>query len=146
VSGAGGYLYLDLLGGTKPYLLSRIDSGAGIVTEIEHTTSSAERARDVADGRRWRGYLPFPVQVVKRVTSRDLVTGQVSTTRYRYHDAQFDGLSRQWLGFGDVECDDDATDHEAASRQHQNPVRREIRQPAAKRLLVKSCQQHGAQC
>jgi RHS repeat-associated protein len=119
VSGAGGYLYLDLLGGTKPYLLSRIDNGAGIVTEIEYTSSSAERARDVAAGRRWRGYLPFPVQVVKKVTSRDQVTAQVSTTRYRYHDAQFDGTSRQWLGFGDVECDDEATDHEAASRQHQ---------------------------
>ena len=61
----------------------------------------------------------MPVQVVVRVDIDDAVTGEHLTTRYRYHDGHYDGMARQWLGFGDVECDDDATDHEAASRQHQ---------------------------
>jgi RHS repeat-associated protein len=117
--GAGGYFYLDLLGGTKPYLLARIDNGAGLVSEITYGSSSTMRARDEAEGRHWTGYLPFPVQVVEQVMIRDTVTGEQTTTRYRYHDGHYDGISRQWLGFGDVDCDDDATTHEAASRQHQ---------------------------
>ncbi|UOB07646.1 FG-GAP-like repeat-containing protein [Streptomyces sp. HP-A2021] len=118
VSGAGGYLCLDPLGGTKPYLLSRVDNGCGRVTEISYGTSSAERARDLAAGRRWDGYLPFPVHVVRQMDTRDTVTGQQASTRYRYHDGHFDGVTRQWLGFGDVESDETATGHELASRQH----------------------------
>ncbi len=113
-----GYLYLDLLGGTKPMLLSRVDNGSGRITEISYATSAAERARDLAEGRRWDGYLPFPVQVVREVNVRDTVTGGAARTTYRYHDGHFDGLTRQWLGFGDVETDDAATAHEAATRQH----------------------------
>ena len=64
---------------------------------MTYTTSAAERGRDLADGRRWTGYLPFPVHVVESVTVTDRVTGQSATTRYRYHDGHFDGRTRQWL-------------------------------------------------
>lgn len=115
--GTAGYLYLDLVGGTKPYLMTAIDNGAGLRTEIRYTTSARERAHDLAEGRRWTGYLPFPVHVVASVTVADAVTGQSSTTTYRYHDGQYDGRTRQWLGFAQVDADDAVTAFEAASRQ-----------------------------
>lgn len=113
----GRYHYLDLLGGTKPYLLASIDNGAGQVSTIEYATSASERSLDLAEGRRWSGYLPFAVHVVKSIAARDLVTGIEATTRYRYHDGHYDGQSRQWLGFGEVDSETPATSHEAATTQ-----------------------------
>lgn len=115
--GTTGYLYLDLLGGVKPYLLSSMDNGAGLHTDITYTTSSRERTRDLAAGHRWTGYLPFPVHVVASITTTDSVTGQSASTSYRYHDGQFDGRTRQWLGFAEVEAEESETDHESASMQ-----------------------------
>jgi len=116
-NGTAGYLHLDLLGGVKPYLLASVDNGAGLRTEISYTTSAFERARDLAEGRRWTGYLPFPVHVISAMSTTDTVTGQSATTTYRYHDGHFDGRTRQWLGFAEVEAMDLATAHEAASLQ-----------------------------
>ncbi len=115
--GTAGYLHLDLLGGVKPYLLASVSNGSGLRTEITYTTSAMERAHDLADGRRWTGYLPFPVHVVASMTTSDAVTGQTATTTYRYHDGHFDGRERTWLGFAEVETIDAANDHEAATVQ-----------------------------
>ena len=101
-SGAEEYWFLDLQGGEKPNLLERIDNHAGLVTEVEYSTSAAEWARDLRGGRRWTGYLPFVAPVVSRITLTDSVTGQHSTTEFDYHDGHFDGESREYLGFAEV--------------------------------------------
>ena len=81
--GAGSsYWYLDLLDGVKPNLLARIDNHAGLVTTVEYSTSAFERTRDLADGRRWSGYLPFVVPVVRRLSLHDEVTGQNSVSEF----------------------------------------------------------------
>lgn len=97
------YWYLDALNGLKPYLLRSIDNGQGLTTTIEYTTSSFERAADLAAGVEWSGYLPFPVHVVKRMLQRDFITGQESVTEYRYHDGHYDGRAREYLGFAQVD-------------------------------------------
>ena len=99
----GEYRFLDLLGGVRPGLLARIDNSSGLVTEIEYGSSAAERARDLGEGRRWTGYLPFSVPVVTRLTLRDSVTGQQSVSEMRYHDGHFDGVEREYLGFAEVD-------------------------------------------
>ena len=43
------------------------------------------------------------VPVVRRITLADAVTGQSSTTAFDYHDGHFDGASREYLGFAEVE-------------------------------------------
>lgn len=99
----GAYRFLDLQGGVKPGLLSKIDNSSGLVTAIEYGSSTFERARDLAEGRRWSGYLPFAVPVVTRLTLEDSVTLQRSITELRYHDGHFDGIEREYLGFAEVE-------------------------------------------
>lgn len=104
--GQGGhmqYWFLDLLNGVKPGLLSRIDNGSGLLTDVEYSSSAFERARDLQEGRRWSGYLPFVVPVVKAMRLHDQVTGEQSATEFRYHDGHFDGVEREYLGFAEVE-------------------------------------------
>ncbi len=108
------YWYLDPLNGRKPYLLAEIDNGTGLRTRIDYSTSVRERTRDLAEGRRWTGYLPFAVHVVARLTHQDSVTGQNRVTSYRYHDGHYDGRSREYLGFASVDALQQATAQEAA--------------------------------
>jgi RHS repeat-associated protein len=108
------YWYLDLLNGIKPNLLNRIENGRGFHTGIEYGTSAQERTVDLEEGKRWAGYLPFVVHVVKKVTASDLITGATQSTTYRYHDGNFDGIAREYMGFGMVESFKEATTHEEA--------------------------------
>ena len=100
-----GYRYLDLGGGVKPYLLTRIDNGLGGVTDIHYTTSTELRRADAEAGRPWESYLPFPVHVVAALEQTDLATGRVSRTRFRYHRGYYDGHEREFRGFERVEVE-----------------------------------------
>jgi RHS repeat-associated protein len=96
--------FLDLTGGVKPYLLSRIDNHLGAVTLVEYRSSTAEYLRDEADAAtRWRTTLPFPVRVVSKVEVRDALSRGRLTMRYRYHHGYWDGQEREFRGFGMVE-------------------------------------------
>jgi RHS repeat-associated protein len=97
------YRYLDFTGGTKPYLLSRIDNGVGKVTEIVYGSSTAHRLRDRDAGRDWNTFLPRAVQVVDRIRNLDMVTGRQSTTTNSYHDGQYDARAQRFIGFGAVD-------------------------------------------
>jgi hypothetical protein len=99
----GGYHFLDLAGGNKPYLLTRIDNGLGGITTIDYTTSTAARAADEAEHRPWHSYLPFPMQLVSEIIEHDLATQQVRHTRIRYHRGYYDGTEREFRGFESVE-------------------------------------------
>ena len=105
-AGQGGhapYWFLDLLDGVKPHLLASIDNGSGLVTEVQYSTSAFERTRDLTEGRRWSGYLPFVVPVVKQLRLHDQVTGEASVSDFRYHDGHFDDIAREYLGFAEVD-------------------------------------------
>ena len=47
--------------------------------------------------------LPFPVHVVERVETLDRISGNRFVTRYAYHHGYFDGVEREFRGFGMVE-------------------------------------------
>ena len=95
--------YIDLMGGTKPHLL------------VSGSTTSAPRRRfstrpshqfyleDQHDGRPWVTRLPFPVHVVERVETYDRISGNRFVTRFAYHHGYFDGVEREFRGFGMVE-------------------------------------------
>ena len=68
---------------------------------------------------RWRARLPFPVQVVSRVQAIDAISGGKLSTEYRYHQGAWDGVEREFRGFGVV----DQLDSETFTRDGADTVR-----------------------
>ncbi|OQW39773.1 MAG: hypothetical protein A4S08_06030 [Proteobacteria bacterium SG_bin4] len=115
-NGQPNHFFLDLTGDVKPYLLNRMDNNLGAITEVTYASSTKFYLRDQEKPTTqkkpstqeepttgWRSTLPFPVQVVERVTVRDELSGGVLTTEYRYHHGYWDGVEREFRGFGMVE-------------------------------------------
>jgi RHS repeat-associated protein len=99
----GNYKFLDLTGGIKPYLLTRIDNHAGAVTTIAYAPSTRYAQADAAAGTPWRTTLPFPVHVVAATQVTDYFSGTTLSTEYDYHHGYWDGGDREFRGFARVD-------------------------------------------
>lgn len=95
--------YIDLMGGQKPHLLTRFANNLGAETHIRYAPSTRFYLEDRRRGCPWVTRLPFPVQVVERVETHDRVSGNRFVTRFAYHHGCFDGVEREFRGFGMVE-------------------------------------------
>jgi len=95
--------YIDLMGGQKPHLLIKSSNNLGAETVIEYASSTKFYLQDKREGRHWITKLPFPVHVVERVTTYDRVSRNRFVTLYAYHHGYFDGIEREFRGFGMVE-------------------------------------------
>jgi RHS repeat-associated protein len=98
--------YIDLMGRDKPYLLTLSRNNLGAETRVSYAPSTAFYLADRAAGRPWATRLPFPVHVVERVETYDWVSRNRFATRYAYHHGYYDGLEREFRGFGMVEQKD----------------------------------------
>lgn len=95
--------YIDLMGGQKPYLLIRTRNNLGAETEVTYAPSTKFYLQDKQAGKPWITKLPFPVHCVEQVTVRDKWRGTAFSSTYSYHHGYFDGLEREFRGFGRVE-------------------------------------------
>jgi hypothetical protein len=91
------------LHGTKPHLLVRAANNLGAETRIQYAPSTRFYLADKREGRPWIIRLPFPVHVVERVETYDHISGNRFVTRHAYHHGYFDGVEREFRGFGLVE-------------------------------------------
>jgi RHS repeat-associated protein len=98
--------YVDLHASARPYLLDRYANGLGTEVSIEYLPSTTFALRDESEGRPWPMPLPFPVQCAHRVTTVDRVRETTFTTVASYHDGYYDGVEREFRGFGLVETVD----------------------------------------
>lgn len=97
------YRYLDFTGGIKPLLLNTIKNGFGALTTVEYTPSTQYYLDDRRNGKEWELTLPFPVQVVSKVTTKDYITDRGKTLTYIYHNGYYDGENKEFRGFSLVE-------------------------------------------
>ena len=95
--------YADLMGGVKPHLLERVVNNLGAETLVRYVSSTHFYLADRAAGRPWVTRLPFPVQVVERVETYDRISRNRFVARYAYHHGFFDGIDREFRGFGMTE-------------------------------------------
>ncbi|HEX8720434.1 MAG TPA: SpvB/TcaC N-terminal domain-containing protein [Pyrinomonadaceae bacterium] len=95
--------YIDLTGGRKPHLLVAAVNNLGAETRVEYAPSTRFYLEDEAAGNPWVTRLPFPVHVVERIETHDRLSGNRFVTRYAYHHGYFDGVEREFRGFGLVE-------------------------------------------
>ncbi len=95
--------YVDLMRGRKPHLLTRIINNMGAETVVEYASSTEFYLVDQAAGEPWITRLPFPVHVVKRVETYDYLSRNRFVTTLTYHHGYYDGVEREFRGFGRVE-------------------------------------------
>ena len=95
--------YVDFYTGTQPLLLQSIDNGLGRNIQIEYQASTAFHVADWDNSARWPTTLPFPVQVVSHVVVHDANSGDNYTIDYAYHDGYYDGVQKEFRGFGRVD-------------------------------------------
>lgn len=95
------HFYLDLAGPDKAHLLTRIQTPTGADVQITYDTAVSEAVadRNGPDA----GFVPFPVQVVRRIEAVDIVTESGQVTEYAYHRGHYDARMRRFNGFGRVE-------------------------------------------
>jgi RHS repeat-associated protein len=95
--------YIDLMGGQKPHLLIKTVNNLGGETEVAYAPSTKFYLQDKQAGKPWITKLPFPVHCVEQVTMRDKWRGTSFSSTYSYHHGYFDGIEREFRGFGRVE-------------------------------------------
>jgi RHS repeat-associated protein len=96
-------LYVDLMSGRKPYLMTALRNNLGAETRVTYAPSTRFYVADAAAGRPWVTRLAFPVQVVTRCETIDWIGRNRQVARYAYHHGYFDGFEREFRGFGMVE-------------------------------------------
>lgn len=100
--------YYDFVGDSKPNQLCTIDNGIGKRIEIEYRSSTAYYLDAKKFRNPWQTKLPFPVQVVSKVTVKsgldlDGIEGEDSqVTEYIYRDGYYDSFEKEFRGFGFV--------------------------------------------
>ncbi|MBC7139121.1 MAG: toxin [Defluviimonas sp.] len=102
---------VDLMDGRKPHLMTGYANGAGAEVAVEYSHSTAFYLADRAEGWPWLTKLPFPVHVVSRLETRDLVAETSRVETFTYHHGHYDTIEREFRGFARV----DRRDAESAS-------------------------------
>ncbi len=95
--------YIDLMSEQKPYLLLASRNNMGAETRVKYVPSTKFYREDELKGEPWVTRLPFPVHVVERVETHDNISQNRFVSRYAYHHGFFDGVEREFRGFGMVE-------------------------------------------
>jgi RHS repeat-associated protein len=104
VGRAQQYMFLDLTGRVKPYVLHQMDNHLGALTRVAYAPSTRYYLTDYQKpATRWQTPLPMPVQVVAHVEVIDRLSGGKMTTEYSYHHGYWDGGEREFRGFGRVD-------------------------------------------
>jgi len=95
--------YIDLMGGEKPHLLVKAINNLGAETRVKYAPSTKFYIEDKLAGTPWLTRIPFPVHVVERTETYDYISRNLFATRYAYHHGYYDGVEREFRGFGRVD-------------------------------------------
>ena len=100
---AAPLVYVDLMGGQKPHLMTGVRNNLGAETRVTYAPSTRFYIADEAAGKPWVTRLPFPVHVVERTEIIDWIGRNRLVTRHAYHHGYFDSYEREFRGFGMAE-------------------------------------------
>ncbi len=94
-----GMAYVDFSTQEQPFLLRSVDNGLGRTIHITYKSSVEDYITDWDAGNPWVVNLPFPVQVVNKMTVHDANSGDSYTIDYHYRDGYYDGVQKEFRGF-----------------------------------------------
>ncbi|HNP66185.1 MAG TPA: toxin TcdB middle/N-terminal domain-containing protein, partial [Woeseiaceae bacterium] len=95
--------YLELMAEGKPHLMVGSRNNLGAETRVRFAPSTFFYMKDKLAGKPWITRLPFPVHVVEQVTVTDKWRQTTFSSTYSYHHGYFDGVEREFRGFGRVD-------------------------------------------
>lgn len=87
----------------RPYQLERIDNGIGGITTIAYSDTTRMAVADRAAGREWLTTAPFAIPLVVSITEQDTICGLTRRSEIHYRDPVYDGVSREFRGFSEVD-------------------------------------------
>jgi RHS repeat-associated protein len=121
--------YIDLMGGKKPFIVSGYKNNLGLEVSLKYRSSASYYLQDKKEGHAWATKLPFPVQCVSKVESRDTVSDLFFVQEYRYRHGYYDHAEREFRGFGMVEQLDTQTFAQFRKSGAANIVSEPLHQP-----------------
>lgn len=95
--------YINLLSKGKPHLMTSMANNMGSEIHVKYEPSTKYYLEDKKNNRPWATRLPFPVQVVSEIEKFDRISGNRFVSRHAYHEGYYDGIEREFRGFGFVE-------------------------------------------
>lgn len=119
---------IDLMKEGKPYLLKEVNNNMGAITRFHYCSSTKFYLEAEKAGNPWITKLPFPVQVLEKTEVIDEIENNRFTTRYAYHHGYYDGIEREFRGFGLVEQWDTET-YEEHLKLDKNKIEEELYVP-----------------
>jgi RHS repeat-associated protein len=98
-----GYIaFVDFDAGSQPNLLSQIDNGLGRSIMIDYRPSTDYYLDDRESGNTWTHSLPFPIQLVAKITVHDANSLQNYVTQFQYKNGFYDSEEHEFRGFAEV--------------------------------------------
>lgn len=111
----------------RPYLLTGCNNNMGYNATLGYRSSAQywldEKHTALTALERPVCYLPFPQQVLAWLRQEDEVTGNYLMQLFEYFDAYYDGLEREFRGFGRVYQTDSELEPGKAESGHTAPMR-----------------------
>ncbi|KVK96227.1 SpvB/TcaC N-terminal domain-containing protein [Burkholderia ubonensis] len=104
----------------KPYLMVSINNNMGASTAFQYRSSAQYWLDDKLANPQLTSALPMPIQTLAQVVTLDEITGNSVTQLYSYHHGVYDGVEREFRGFGLVIAQD--TQQVAATVQSDVPL------------------------
>ncbi|MGX5056536.1 SpvB/TcaC N-terminal domain-containing protein [Enterobacter asburiae] len=90
----------------KPYLLSGMNNNMGADTQLHYRSSAQYWLDEKQESPQAQCHLPFPVQLLSRTETCDEITANRLTQLFTYRRGVYDGVLREFRGFGLVESRD----------------------------------------
>jgi hypothetical protein len=94
----------DFVSGVKPYLIEASDNNMGAGSEIIYRSSAQEwldeKQHKLAARQPAVSQLPFPVHVTSVQRQLDQVSGNTLSQHFAYREGYYDGIEREFRGFG----------------------------------------------
>jgi RHS repeat-associated protein len=130
-AGRVSYAHLEFNATSTPYLLTKIDNGAGLVSELFYRSAVEDYLNDQQAGVIWDTNFPFPLMVVGSTRETDQVTGVSAEVQFRYRNAHYEPFLRRFEGFrmaeriekGDESRADTRTVHQFLMAMEREPGR-----------------------
>jgi len=109
----------------KPYLLAATNNNMGAASSLLYRSSAQEwldeKAERIKSGAPVNCHVPFALHLVSKLTQQDEITGNRLTQGFTYRQGFYDGIEREFRGFGLLQQTDSEAHPNSADSQGFTP-------------------------